>query len=114
MHKSPLPVPGRPAPADHPDHIVIDPYAVGWAVIGGVAMAYEVIALSAGHPEHTLSAYVRRGLGLEPRQLWWRGGAAALALGLAWVGVHVGFGILPRAPRALPMQQLQGSPTPWR
>lgn len=74
----------------------VDPYAIGWAAIGVVGIGYEIAIALDGHPERTLSAYVRRGLGLDPRQRWAAGGAVVLGVTLTWLGVHLGFGILPR------------------
>lgn len=76
--------------------LAIDPYAIGWAAIGAVGIGYEIAIVVDGHPERTLSAYIRRGLGLDPRRRWAAGGHAALGVALAWLGVHLAFGILPR------------------
>lgn len=76
--------------------VVVDPYAVGWAVIGAVGIGYEIAIAADGRPEHTLSAYIRRALGLDPRRRWAAGGVAVLGVTLTWLGVHLGFGILPR------------------
>ncbi|GDY29821.1 hypothetical protein GTS_14540 [Gandjariella thermophila] len=80
--------------------IVVDPYALGWALIGAAGIGYEIAMVVDGHPERTLSAYVRRGLGLSPWQPWAPGGMAALSIGLVWLGVHLGLGILPSNGRA--------------
>jgi hypothetical protein len=79
-----------------PKKIVVDPYALGWATIGAAGIGYEVAMAADGHPERTLSAYVRRALGLNPRRSWAPGGVAVLGLSLMWLGVHLGLGILPR------------------
>ena len=76
--------------------IVVDPYALGWAAIGAAGIGYEIAMVAEGHPERTLSAYVRRALGLHPRQRWAPGGVAALGVALLWLGLHLGLGILPR------------------
>ena len=76
--------------------IEVDPYAVGWAVLGVAGIGYEITMAAQRHPERTLSAYVRVALGLSPRRRWAPGGAAVLVVGLVWLGVHLGFGILPR------------------
>jgi hypothetical protein len=76
--------------------VIVDPYAMGWAAIGAAAIGYELAMALDGHPERTLSAYLRRALGLDPRRRWAAAGAVALGLALTWLGVHLGFGILPR------------------
>lgn len=82
----------------HPQRIrgKVDPYALGWAAIGAAGIGYEIAVAVDGHPERTLSAYLRRALGLDPRRRWAAGGAAVLGISLVWAGVHLGFGILPR------------------
>lgn len=74
----------------------VDPYAVGWAAIGAAGIGYEIAMAVDGHPERTLSAYIRQGLGLDPRRPWAAGGVTVLSIGLVWVGVHLSLGILPR------------------
>lgn len=74
----------------------VDPYAMGWAIIGAAGIGYEIAMAVDGHPERTLSAYLRRALGLHPRRPWATGGVMVLGLGLVWAGVHVSLGILPR------------------
>lgn len=70
-----------------------------WAVSGGVAVltfaALELTALATRGPRSTLSSYLRRWLGLEPRRDWWIAGVAGFIGFLVWLGAHVTFGILP-------------------
>jgi hypothetical protein len=76
--------------------VEVDPYALGWAAIGAAGIGYEIAMVVDGRPEHTLSAYVRRALGLHPRRRWAPGGVVLLGAALLWLGVHLGLGILPR------------------
>jgi hypothetical protein len=76
-------------------NVNVDPYAVGWGVIGAVGIGYEIILALTGNRHHTLTAYLRMALGLEPRQKWATAGITAIAVGAAWSGVHVGLNILP-------------------
>lgn len=78
----------------------VDPYAVAWGVLGGIGIAFEITLASTGHKHHTLSAYLRRALGLDPRQPWAAAGLTTLGVGVAWFGLHVGLNILPRQPTA--------------
>ncbi len=74
----------------------VDGYAIGWAALGAAGIGYEIALATAGHPDRTLSAYIRRALGLSPWRPWAPAGAVVLGLGLSWIGVHLGLGILPR------------------
>jgi hypothetical protein len=76
--------------------VVVDPHALAWAGIGAAAIGYEIALAASGHRGHTLSAYVRKALGLNPRQRWAPAGVTVLTAGLLWLGVHLSFGILPR------------------
>lgn len=75
--------------------VTVDPYAVGWGAIGAVGIGYEIALALTGNRHHTLTAYLRMALGLDPRQKWANAGLTALAVSATWSAVHVGLNILP-------------------
>ncbi|MGH3438983.1 MAG: hypothetical protein ACRDRN_21265 [Sciscionella sp.] len=78
------------------NHGAVDPHAVAWGVLGATAIGYEFVLANTGNRHHTLSAYLRRALGLDPRKPWAAAGIAALGCSLVWLGLHIGLDILPR------------------
>lgn len=76
--------------------IDVDPYALGWAAIGAAGIGYEIAMVADGRPDRTLSAYLRRALGISPWRSWAPGGVVALCMALVWLGVHLGLGVWPR------------------
>ncbi len=72
---------------------------VAWIAWAGVAflsfLGLEIAAIVTRGPRSTLSAYLRRWLGIEPHRPWAVAGAAVFAGFLAWLAIHIIFGVLP-------------------
>lgn len=74
-------------------------WAIAWIVWVAVALlsflGLEIAAIVTAGPRSTLSAYLRRWLGIEPHRPWAVAGAAVFAGFLAWLALHIIFGIFP-------------------
>lgn len=74
-------------------------WTVAWIVWVAVALlsflGLEVAAVVTGEPRTSLSAYLRRWLGIDPHRPWAVAGAAVFVGFLAWLAIHVIFGVWP-------------------
>lgn len=69
-----------------------------WLGFAGSSFAViEAIAIqrSGIHGEETLTSTLRRWTGIEPKRPWAMAGVAGFMGFGAWLGLHLGFGILP-------------------
>lgn len=69
---------------------------IAWALVAFLSfLGLEIAALVTRGPGSTLSAQLRRWLGIEPHRPWAEVGVAVFVGFLAWLGVHILFGVLP-------------------
>lgn len=63
-----------------------------WITIGTAVVAAEVWALVRRRPEDTLSAHIRRWLGIEPERPWKILGQGFVLVFCAWLSLHLSTG----------------------
>lgn len=69
---------------------------IAWAAVAFLSfLGLEIAALVTRGPGSTLSAHLRRWLGIDPHRPWAIAGAAVFTGFLAWLVVHIVFGLFP-------------------